>query len=109
MIEACQPGSDQCGGMSQARRQQGVVRAAAPVATDGHNSDDEVYAAAAAADNGAEAEYDMNDHLMVNAGGKAIEPLPSVDHDEVVYDDFVKSFYKEPPALEALTPAEVCS
>lgn len=94
--------------MQQARRQRGPVRPAAPVATDGNNSDDEVYAAAAAADDGAEAEYDLNDNLVVNAGRKAMELLPSLDHDEIVYDEFVKDFYKEPQALEALSPAEVC-
>ena len=50
----------------------------------------------------------MNDNLVVNAGRKAMELLPSLDHDEIVYDDFVKDFYKEPQALEALSPAEVC-
>ncbi|KAK9816276.1 hypothetical protein WJX74_010687 [Apatococcus lobatus] len=90
----------------EARRQRGPTGAAAPVATDGNNSDEEVYAAAAAADDGAEAEYDMHDNMMVNADKKAMELLPPVDHDEIMYDDFVKEIYQEPQALKALSPAE---
>ena len=76
--------------MPQARRQRGPVRARAVVSADGDNSDEEVYAAAAAADDGAEAEYDMDDNLVVHGGKKTIEPLPLIDHDEIVYDDFNK-------------------
>lgn len=90
--------------LEQARRQQASTGVAL-LATDGHNSDEEVYAAAAAADEGAE--YDSSDDLVIRGEKKAVEPLPAVDHDDVVYDDFNKDFYQEPEALMALSPAEV--
>ena len=104
---AMQPHAE-IGMWTQARRQRSQMRAAAAINADGNNSDDEVYAAAAAAEDGVEAEYDMNDNLVVHGGKRSIEPLPPVDHAEIVYDDFAKDFFEEPEALKALTPAEVC-
>ena len=75
------------------------------MATEDQNSDEEVYAAAAAADEGAE--YDMSDNLVTRVGKQAMELLNAVDHDDIVYNDFNKDFYQEPEALTALSPAEV--
>ncbi len=91
----------------QARRLQTCTQAAALSAADGHNSDEEVYAAAAAADEGAEANYDMNDNLLVHGGQKTVEPLQPIDHADIMYDDFNKDFYRESEASKALSPAEV--
>ena len=41
--------------------------------------------------------------------GEKIEPLPALDHANIEYDDFVKNFYEEPPALNALSFPEVGS
>ena len=67
-----------------------------------YGSDDEVYALANAVD-AADPHYE-EERL---ADRKAIDPLPPVDHANIVYDDFGKNFYEEPAELAAMTPDEV--
>lgn len=70
-----------------------------------YDSDDEVYAAAKAADEDLEAEYDSEDQLIVKK--KDIEAIPALDHDEIEYEDFEKDFYKPCPTIKNKTKEEV--
>ncbi|OZJ04808.1 hypothetical protein BZG36_02351 [Bifiguratus adelaidae] len=73
------------------------------------NSDEEVYAAAAAAD--LQTGYDSDDNILGFGNSvsskKEIEPLPRVDHSEIDYLDFEKNFYEEHPDIAALTDDRV--
>ena len=75
----------------------------------GYNSDEEVYAAARAADGGEQYDSDDNPVGPGVVDRKKIEPLPPLDHGAIEYDDFAKDFYEEAPAIAAMTPAEVRS
>lgn len=70
----------------------------------GYGSDEEVYATARAVDDADG--YDAA-ALTEVADRKKIDPLPALDHANMEYDDFVKNFYEEPPALKALSVLEV--
>ncbi|KAI8883139.1 DEAD-domain-containing protein [Backusella circina FSU 941] len=63
------------------------------------NSDDEVYATAAALD--ATLEYDMDDQPIAMPK-KEIEPLARVDHSTIEYATIEKNFYEEHPDIAAL-------
>lgn len=68
------------------------------------DSDEEVYAAARAIDEGIA--YDSDDNMIVTKN-KEIEPLPSVNHDEIEYNKFNKFFYKEHKDIANLTEEQV--
>ena len=93
----------------QARRQNAVrtaaARAMASADASGYGSDEEVYATAKAVDDADG--YDEQE--LNNVDKKKIEPLVALDHANMEYDDFVKDFYEEPPALKALSHPEVRS
>ncbi|CAO3596722.1 unnamed protein product [Absidia cylindrospora] len=69
------------------------------------DSDEEVYAAAAAADAGQV--YDSDDMEGNNDGGryvkKEIEPLARVDHSSINYPEIEKNFYQEHADISAMT------
>ena len=93
----------------QARRQSAVRTAAAKAMASadasGYGSDEEVYATAKAVDDADG--YDERELESVDK--KKIEPLVALDHANMEYDDFVKDFYEEPPALGAMSFPEVKS
>jgi ATP-dependent RNA helicase DDX42 len=68
------------------------------------DSDEEVYSAARAIDEGIA--YDSDDNMIVQKN-KEIEPLPPVNHDEIEYAKFEKYFYKEHPDIAKLSEEEV--
>ncbi|KAI8092934.1 P-loop containing nucleoside triphosphate hydrolase protein [Halteromyces radiatus] len=68
------------------------------------DSDEEVYATAAAVD--AQLRYDSDDMDNNNVDGrgkKEIEPLARVDHDSIQYPEIEKYFYQEHPDITAMT------
>ncbi|RUS22945.1 P-loop containing nucleoside triphosphate hydrolase protein [Endogone sp. FLAS-F59071] len=72
------------------------------------NSDDEVYATAAAID--AALDYDSDDTSSGAAHVKKdIDPLARVDHSTINYCEINKCFYEEHPDVAAMTPAQVNS
>lgn len=73
--------------------------------TQAADSDDEVYATAAAID--AEMNYDSDEASGAAMVKKDIEPLPRVNHDEIQYPEIEKYFYEEHPDIAALTPERV--
>ncbi|CAO3615798.1 unnamed protein product [Mucor fragilis] len=83
-----------------------------PVYDENANSDDEVYATAAAVDAQLQQlEYD-SDQDTSNSNNtapvkKEIEPLARVDHDTVDYIDIEKNFYEEHADITALDDAQV--
>jgi hypothetical protein len=92
----------------QARRQNASRAAAAKAMANadasGYGSDEEVYATARAVD---DADGYDGAELADTVDKKKIEPLPALDHANIEYDDFVKNFYEELPALHALSFPEV--
>ncbi|RCH93887.1 hypothetical protein CU098_000956, partial [Rhizopus stolonifer] len=74
-----------------------------PVYDENANSDDEVYATAAAID--ARLENSHEDPL--EPVKKEIEPLPRVDHDSIDYLEIEKDFYQEHPDIAALDDMRV--
>lgn len=94
----------------QARRQNASRAAAAKAMANadasGYGSDEEVYATARAVD---DADGYDGAELADTVDRKKIEPLPALDHANIEYDDCVKNFYEEPPALNALSFPEVGS
>lgn len=73
---------------------------ASEVMNAGYNSDEEVYAAAKAVDNGM-LEYDEDDNpIMVDK--KRIEPIAPLDHSCVDYEAFNKDFYEEKPSVSGI-------
>lgn len=73
---------------------------ASEVMNAGYNSDEEVYAAAKAVDNGM-LEYDDEDNpVMVDK--KRIEPIAPLDHSCVEYEAFNKDFYEEKPSISGI-------
>lgn len=78
---------------------------ASEVMNAGYNSDEEVYAAAKAVDNGM-LEYDEEDNpVMVDK--KRIEPIAPLDHSCVEYEAFNKDFYEEKPSISGMTEQDV--
>ncbi|CAO3635071.1 unnamed protein product [Mucor hiemalis] len=74
------------------------------------NSDDEVYATAAAIDARLDNGYDSDDN--VNSGPapkKEIEPLARVDHDSIAYPDIEKNFYEEHSDIAELDDSRVAA
>lgn len=67
-----------------------------------YGSDDEVYVVADATD-----AADPRRQEEVLKETKAIDPLPPIDHSNIVYDEFAKDFYEESAEVAAMTPAEV--
>ena len=94
----------------QARRQNASRAAAAKAMANadasGYGSDEEVYATARAVD---DADGYDGAELADTVDRKKIEPLPTLDHANIEYDNCVKNFYEEPPALNALSFPEVGS
>ena len=73
-----------------------------------YNSDEEVYAAARAADIAAGNFNDDDDgDYSTRALKKEIQPLAAVNHDAIEYEDFQKDFYSPPDALKSLDPGTV--
>jgi len=68
------------------------------------DSDEEVYSAARAIDEGIA--YDSDDNMIVQKN-KDIEPLPPVNHDEIDYPKFEKNFYKEHPDIAILSDEQI--
>ncbi|CAO3697300.1 unnamed protein product [Rhizopus microsporus] len=67
------------------------------------NSDDEVYAAAAAVDRLEKQFYDDDDDVTTaTPTKKEIEPLARVDHSTIEYIPIEKNFYEEHPDIAAL-------
>ena len=85
----------------QQRQQQQLVQstAAAPIDTSGYGSDEEVYAVAQAL----EADSGQQEGPL----RKNVEPLPPVDHKQIAYKPFKRSFYDEHPELFVLEDTEV--
>lgn len=77
----------------KARRDAGLSLAAEALHA-GYDSDEEVYAAAKAVDNG-QIEYDSDDNAVVTLDKKKIESLAPLDHSDLDYDRFTKDFYDE--------------
>eukprot|EP00210_Caulerpa_lentillifera_P006804 g6503.t1 len=70
-----------------------------------YDSDDEVYAAAKAADEDLEAEYDSDDQLVIKK--REIGAIPALDHDQIEYEDFKKEFYKPCPTIQSKTKEQI--
>lgn len=66
-----------------------------------YDSDEEVYAAAKAADGG---ELDEDGNLIKP---RVIDHLPPVNHFDIKYIDFKKDFYNPDPSLKQLSPAQI--
>ncbi|KAI7898295.1 P-loop containing nucleoside triphosphate hydrolase protein [Cokeromyces recurvatus] len=83
----------------------GVANQPMPEYDENANSDDEVYATAAAID----AQLSDNDEDFTTQANikKEIEPLPRVDHDSINYIEIEKYFYEEHPDIAALDDARV--
>ncbi|KAL2630787.1 hypothetical protein R1flu_015473 [Riccia fluitans] len=74
----------------------------------GYDSDEEVYAAAKAVDNGS-LEYDSDDNPVVTLDKRKIEPLAHLDHNDIDYEPFNKDFYEESAGISGMTEEEVIS
>ncbi|CAM6121392.1 unnamed protein product [Calypogeia fissa] len=74
----------------------------------GYDSDEEVYAAAKAVDNGT-VEYDSDDNPIVTVNRKKIDSLPELDHSDIDYQPFNKDLYKESASITAMSDEEVAS
>lgn len=84
----------------KARRDAGLSLAAEALHA-GYDSDEEVYAAAKAVDNG-QIEYDSDDNAVVTLEKKKIESLAPLDHNDVDYDRFNKDFYEESASISGM-------
>lgn len=84
----------------KARRDAGLSLAAEALHA-GYDSDEEVYAAAKAVDNG-QIEYDSDDNAVVTLEKKKIESLAPLDHNDVDYDRFIKDFYEESTSISGI-------
>ncbi|XP_059625557.1 DEAD-box ATP-dependent RNA helicase 24 isoform X1 [Cornus florida] len=71
----------------------------------GYDSDEEVYAAAKAIDEGM-MEYDSDDNPIV-VDKKKIEPIPALDHSSIDYEPFNKDFYEEKPSISGMSEQEI--
>ncbi|KAG2213841.1 hypothetical protein INT47_001110 [Mucor saturninus] len=72
------------------------------------NSDDEVYATAAAVDARLDGGYDSDNEINASAPiKKEIEPLARVDHDTISYPEIEKNFYEEHEDIAALDDKRV--
>lgn len=72
------------------------------------NSDDEVYATAAAVDARLDQGYDSDNEINAAAPvKKEIEPLARVDHDAISYPEIEKNFYEEHEEIAALEDEKV--
>ncbi|XP_073395939.1 DEAD-box ATP-dependent RNA helicase 24 isoform X3 [Physcomitrium patens] len=89
----------------KARRDAGLSLAAEALHA-GYDSDEEVYAAAKAVDNG-QIEYDFDDNAIVTLDKKKIESLAPLDHSDLDYDRFSKDFYEESASISSMTEEEV--
>jgi ATP-dependent RNA helicase DDX42 len=69
----------------------------------GYNSDEEVYAAARAADEG----DDGGDYFQDRDKKREIESLAAANHAEIEYEEFNKEFYEPVAELKALSPVEI--
>ncbi|KAG6556407.1 hypothetical protein Mapa_002350 [Marchantia paleacea] len=74
----------------------------------GYDSDEEVYAAAKAVDNGS-LEYDSDDNPVVTLDRRKIEPLALLDHSDIDYEPFTKYFYEESAAISGMSEEDVAS
>ncbi|XP_059052282.1 ATP-dependent RNA helicase DDX42 [Achroia grisella] len=54
-----------------------------------------------------EIEYDEDGNPIAPAKKKYIDPLPPIDHSEIVYEPFEKNFYTPHEDIEKLTPEQV--
>jgi hypothetical protein len=107
-VAAAEEEYDPVASFMEARTRGGGATAAAPLASrgGGYNSDEEVYATAAALDataGGAAAE-----DAAEGARGDAA-PLAAVDHDAIEYEDFEKDFYRAAPEVARLSAAEAAA
>ncbi|KAG0626762.1 hypothetical protein M758_2G149700 [Ceratodon purpureus] len=91
----------------KARRDAGLSLAAEALHA-GYDSDEEVYAAAKAVDNG-QIEYDSDDNAVVTLEKKKIESLAPLDHNDLDYDRFTKDFYEESASISGMTEEEVAA
>lgn len=74
------------------------------------NSDDEVYATAAAIDARTDRGFDSDeDNTPGPAPKKEIEPLARVDHDSISYQEIEKNFYEEHQDITALDETRVAA
>ena len=81
----------------KARRDAGLSLAAEALHA-GYDTDEEVYAAAKAVDNG-QLEYDSDDNAVVTLDKKKVESLAPLDHNDIEYDRFAKDFYEESASI----------
>ncbi|KAI8384981.1 P-loop containing nucleoside triphosphate hydrolase protein [Radiomyces spectabilis] len=81
----------------------GKSDASSMVRDENADSDEEVYATAAAVD--AQLNYDSDENAMPVK--KEIEPLARVDHNAIDYPEIEKCFYEEHADIAALTPERV--
>lgn len=54
-----------------------------------------------------EIEYDADGNPLAPAKKKYIDPLPPIDHSEILYEPFEKNFYTPHEEIEALEPHQV--
>lgn len=54
-----------------------------------------------------EIEYDEDGNPIAPPKKKFIDPLPPIDHSEIVYEPFEKNFYTPHEDIEQLTPQQV--
>ena len=52
-------------------------------------------------------EYDEDGNPIVPIRPKYIDPLPSINHNEIEYDAFEKNFYNEHPDIATLSNIQV--
>ncbi len=75
---------------------------------EGYNSDEEVYAAARAADAALQGGNGHGEDDEFSGGRKReIESLAAANHAEIDYEEFTKEFYEPVAELKALTPTEI--
>lgn len=84
----------------KARRDAGLSLAAEALHA-GYDTDEEVYAAAKAVDNG-QLEYDSDDNAVVTLDKKKIESLAPLDHGDIDYERFAKDFYEESASISGV-------